>query len=125
MTYVWAEEQIYDKKTNKFTSCRYPLTFKIETKFHCIKVTNAWDYSERCLVIIYLQAAGQARICCEHCSVCRVMRLMRHIAGLMTRVRSDMGAIYTALLHYSDLQQDLQQNREEIELATRFILQFI
>ena len=52
---VSREANIYDMKTNKFTSCRYPLTFKIETKFHCIKVTNAWDYSGRWLVIIYLQ----------------------------------------------------------------------
>ena len=89
---------IYDEKTNKFTSCRYALTFKIETKFLC-KVTNAWDNSGRWLVILFIcSSAGQALHCCEHCSVCRVMRLMRHIAGLMTRVRSDMGAIYT--LHY-------------------------
>ena len=49
-------------------------------------------------LLFICSSAGQALHCCEHCSVCRVMRLMRHIAGLMTRVRSDMGAIYTALL---------------------------
>ena len=115
---------IYDEKTNKFTSCRYPLTFKIETKFLC-KVTNAWDNSGRCLVIIYLQ------LCRSGPALLWTLQCLQSYEANETHCRANDtcpiwygGHLYciTALLR---LQQDLQQNREEIELATWFILQFI